>query len=288
MTFGPPVIINQKGLPEQYRRYLIWQDHKPLEELYDIETDPEETDNLADDPVYSGIKDELRRKLFAWMIETRDLGLLDEIEIVARAAKHGGVSFEVGRHCDNLERILETADLPRLGDKGRTELLNRLDDADSAVRYWAVTGLCSLGVDADLVERMKPLLEDESMSVGLAAADYLVRLGEGAVTIAAFTRALGSDILWARLRAGAYLSYRGREELRPMKPLIPHLRAACKNEKCFGPVHTPHIESNYSPGMLNAQRDTIFGPWVIDRVIRRIELAQIPRTSMQEQSKDPN
>ena len=52
----------------------------------------------------------LATKLPCWMIETRDLGLLDETEIVVRAAKYGGVSFEVGRHCDNLDRILETAD----------------------------------------------------------------------------------------------------------------------------------------------------------------------------------
>lgn len=272
LMYGPPVIINQSGLPEQYKQFLFWQDHKPLEELYDIENDPQEVNNLADDAAFKAVTKNMRTKLFGWMVKTRDLGLLDETEIVVRAADYGGVSIEVGRHCENFDRILETADLPRLED-GARELLSRLDDTDSAVRFWAVTGLCSLGTDNGLINQIKPLLEDESMSVSLAAADYLVRLGLGAVTIAAFTRALKSDILWARLRAGAYLSYRSREQLQPMKPLIPHLRAALQNSECFGPEHASHIDSNFSLGMFNAQRDTIVGRWVIGRVIRRIELA---------------
>jgi len=273
LMLGPPVVINQNGLPEHCRQFQIWQDHKPFEELYDLEKDPEEINNLADDPALSDVKDELRGKLFAWMIETRDLGLLDEAEIVARAAQYNGVSHEVGRHCGNFGRILETADLPRLGDEGRTELLNRLDGPDSAVRFWAVTGLCSLGVENTMVGRLSPLLDDPSISVSLAAADYLVRAGEGALALPAFARALASDILWARMRAGAYLSYRSREQLRPMKPLIPVLQAAIENQELFGPDHDPHIRTNQFAGMLNAQRGVIGRQWVLERVMKRIELA---------------
>ena len=40
----------------------------------------------------------------------------------------------------------------------------------------------------------------------------------------------------------SYLSYRSREELLPMKPLVPHLKAAVQIAACFGPEHTSHIE----------------------------------------------
>ncbi len=50
LMLGPPVMVNQHGLPEACKQVLFWQDHKPLEELYDIENDPEEINNLADDP----------------------------------------------------------------------------------------------------------------------------------------------------------------------------------------------------------------------------------------------
>ena len=84
LMLGPPTIVRENGLSEAYRNYLIWQDHKPLEELYDVENDPEQIHNLADDPTFGEVKDELREKLYSWMIETDDLGLLDETEIVAR------------------------------------------------------------------------------------------------------------------------------------------------------------------------------------------------------------
>jgi hypothetical protein len=59
-----------------------------------------------------------------------------------------------------------------------------------------------------------------------------------------------------------------------MKPLIPALQAALQNLTCFSPEHSFHIESMFSVGMFNNQRDMIANRWVIGRVIRRIELAQ--------------
>lgn len=269
LMLGPPTIVREKGLPEAYRNYLIWQDHKPLEELYDVENDPEQIHNLADDPTFGEVKEELREKLYGWMIEIDDLGLLDETEIVARAADHGGINRKVGIHYDNFERLLETADLARLGTRGKNELLNRLSDSDNGVRFWAVVGLSSFDFDSELVGVLEPLLDDTSISVSLAAADYLVRLGKGALTLKAFTRALESDILWARIRAGAYLSYCDREQLRPMQPLIPILQSAIRNQRFFGPEHDYHIRTHLMP-MLNAQRDVIGREWVLNRVIERI------------------
>ena len=260
-------------IPESYKPYLVWQDRKPCEELYDIEKDPEEVNNLADNPEFTPVKKELREKLFNWMVETRDLGLIDETEIVARAKEYRGISHEVGVRCDNFELILDTADLARLGDEGKKELVKRLDDPDSAVRFWAVTGLSSFDFDAEIIELMKPLLGDASISVSLAAADYLVRAGMGALTLTAFTRALESDILWARMRAGSYLSYCSKEQLRPMKPLIPALQEALENQTLFGPEHDSHIKTNQFAGMLSAQRDVIGKLWVLERVKRRIKLS---------------
>ncbi len=273
LMLGPPVMIKQDGLPEHYWQYQIWQDHKPAEELYDIEKDPEAVHNLADDPAFSDVVDELRQKLFGWMIETRDLGLIDEAEIVARAEQYNGVSHEVGVHCDNFERILETADLARMGREAKEELAKRLGDTDSAVHFWAVTGLCSLGVERTMIERLSPLLEDPSISVSLAAGDYLVRAGESARALPAFACALASDILWARIRAGAYLSYRSREELQAMKPLIPVLEQAINKQEMFGPEHNSQIKRNNCNRMLDNQRDGIVRVWVLERVMKRIDLA---------------
>ena len=60
---------------------------------------------------------------------------------------------------------------------GRIELVERLDDSDSAVRYWAVTGLMSYDMDNNITKKLKYLFQDESLSVSLAASDTLCQVG---------------------------------------------------------------------------------------------------------------
>ncbi|MDE2735685.1 MAG: HEAT repeat domain-containing protein [Gemmatimonadota bacterium] len=208
------------------------------------------------------------------MIETRDLGLIDETEMIVRATEYDGVNYEVGTHCENYAHILETADFPRLGEAGRAGLMDRLDDPDSAVRYWAITGLMSYEMEDTVLQRIGPLVQDESISVSLAAADLLCQNNRTEGAMPALERALHSDLLWARFRAGANLSFYSREILAQMKALIPALQAALNNPVCYGPFE-PDWDALIPPvqTMYRAQKDTIVGEWVLQRVIKRIELA---------------
>lgn len=262
-------------IAQRYAAHLIWQSCKPFEELYDIDADPEQLDNLAGDPQFAEIVDQLRTQLYAWMMETRDLGLFDETEMIVRAADYGEVYYAVGAQCENYARILETADLARFAAEGRAELVARLDDPDSAVRYWAVTGLMTYEVDDEATCcKLAKLVADESISVSLAAADLLCRIGWVAQAVPAFDRALASDLLWARCRAGANLSYYNREILAQLGALVPALQAALQNRSCYG-ANEPDMAQQIPPvrNMYIAQRDVIAGEWVLQRVIRRIELA---------------
>ena len=45
---------------------------RPMEELYDLESDPDEMQNLVDEKEYQDILYELRTRLFSWMEETND------------------------------------------------------------------------------------------------------------------------------------------------------------------------------------------------------------------------
>jgi N-sulfoglucosamine sulfohydrolase len=47
--------------------------HRPAEELYDLERDPDELHNVAGDPVYDEIKADLRERLEEWMVEQGDV-----------------------------------------------------------------------------------------------------------------------------------------------------------------------------------------------------------------------
>ncbi|QDU56021.1 sulfatase family protein [Aeoliella mucimassa] len=63
---------------------IDWLGKRPAEELYDLESDPLETHNLADDPGYTEIKQRLRAALDEWMHQQGDQGLDTEMAAKSR------------------------------------------------------------------------------------------------------------------------------------------------------------------------------------------------------------
>ena len=60
----------------------IFMSKKPIEELYDLETDPYEVNNLANNPDYFEKLKELRSQLSQWQIQIKDRGFTPESEII--------------------------------------------------------------------------------------------------------------------------------------------------------------------------------------------------------------
>ena len=58
--------------------------HRPAEELYDLEKDPYELTNLTDDPAYTKIKARLRNELERWMRQQGDEGNATELKAIER------------------------------------------------------------------------------------------------------------------------------------------------------------------------------------------------------------
>ncbi len=68
---------------ERVKRYQ----HRPAEELYDVESDPYEIHNLADDPKNRPLMDSLRLKLETWMKQQNDLGNETEMRAFERQGR---------------------------------------------------------------------------------------------------------------------------------------------------------------------------------------------------------
>lgn len=69
---------------------MAWlADSKPADELYDIEKDPYEIDNLAADSSYSDIKSSLEKDLMAWMVDIDDMYQIDEQTQAEKAWPNG-------------------------------------------------------------------------------------------------------------------------------------------------------------------------------------------------------
>lgn len=154
---------------------------KDIEQLYDSESDPEMIHNFADDPAYAGVLKQMRQRLRDWMLETHDLGLIDERLLYERAK--GRSLWKVGQDIENYEEILDTANLQLRGEAGMAELEARTESEDESVRYWATLGLAVITQTAgpETVENILPTLKegltDSSLDVRLIAAEGLFNLG---------------------------------------------------------------------------------------------------------------
>ncbi|MEM9939992.1 MAG: sulfatase [Planctomycetota bacterium] len=69
---------------ERVKRYHF----RPAEELYDLQSDALEWNNLADDPAFSTIKNELSQRLDSWMAQQGDLGQATELAALERQGRN--------------------------------------------------------------------------------------------------------------------------------------------------------------------------------------------------------
>ena len=157
---------------------------KESEELYDLETDPHETVNLADDPAHAKTLAKLRDACRDWILETRDIGFLPEDELHTRAAKSGLTPYEIGQSEEqyDLESVFRAADLASSTDPDPAKVRALLESKDSAVRYWGANGMLirggrNEGLEAGDLKALRPLLKDESGTVRSVAAEALGKFG---------------------------------------------------------------------------------------------------------------
>jgi len=160
-------------------RTYFWE-RKPPEELYDLNADPDEVNNLANSPQHRQTKERLRAALYGWMREIRDVDLLPEAEMHSRAA--GSTPYELGQDAARypFDRILAAADTASMLDAAATErLTGMLGDGDSGVRFWAALGLLMRGQTAvsKAAAPLRKALADPSLSVRIAAAEALGKFG---------------------------------------------------------------------------------------------------------------
>ncbi len=63
---------------------LMFRTNRPVEELYDTETDPHEIHNLAGEAAFAGVLDRMRGALDEWVDRVGDMGRVSELEMVRR------------------------------------------------------------------------------------------------------------------------------------------------------------------------------------------------------------
>lgn len=179
---------------------------KPVEELYDIESDPHEVHNLALNPDQQMRLNAMREECLRWQADVRDIGLIPESEIIVRERRSNS-RFDILRQTNGAQVVLtlvEAAAGAAEESAGAGRWLASLEHDDAAVRYWGAVGIGNFAQDIDAAEVRGALvagIKDTSPSVRIAAARALCNLGDADTGLPPLIDVLQSDNEWARLEA---------------------------------------------------------------------------------------
>ncbi|MHB0961225.1 MAG: sulfatase-like hydrolase/transferase [Pirellulaceae bacterium] len=155
---------------------IFWRVPKSPEELYDLRSDADEVCNLANSPEHREVLEQFRQVQRKHVMAIRDVCFLPEGELHSRAV--GSTPYELSRDDQKypLARIVAAAELASYLDPAALPQLTRqLDDADSAVRWWAALGHLMRGQTAVTHSEavLGKALYDDSPHVRIVAAQAL-------------------------------------------------------------------------------------------------------------------
>ncbi len=203
---------------------------KPVEELYDIAKDPYQINNLSGSPQYKAKMEELKKELFKWMINTRDLSLVPEPIMRKLSADISPRDVFAENDLFPVQRVLQIADMKGRGEQFINPLINGLKDSSPVVRYWAAQGLSLLGENAQpAVELLKNLLNDKNQIVRIAAAEALCKTATYRNAIHTLGEALLDDDIIVRIYAAMVLLDMKDETSRIADKVNESLEKKCKN-----------------------------------------------------------
>ncbi|MCH2208567.1 MAG: sulfatase-like hydrolase/transferase [Lentisphaerales bacterium] len=170
----------------------LWS-KRPFEELYDIQNDPKELQNIANKDSIQKIKKRLSERLIQWSLETRDSGFLTESDMHRRANENGITPYEVLQDSKlyPIKKIIAAANMASNPNTNLPDLLKLYDDEDPAVRYWAVQSQIINGFkNSSAKELFLNALKDENPTVKATAAEGLAKMGLAQTAIPAFKQLL--------------------------------------------------------------------------------------------------
>lgn len=230
------------------RQACFFRRGKPVEELYDMRSDPWQLHNLASDPQQQATLLRLRAECEQWMVANRDLGLLSQYELYARSEADSPLEMGLDPKRNPIQKLLDAANLANLCDAANIpHLCELLKSNDGAIRRWGVVGLLALGAQAaPALEPLRAALNDPAPDVRISAAEALCGLGKVDESV---------PVLITLLSAKDYIIR--HESLLALCRIGPPAKAAL-----------PHLEEALTPGAAHT------GIWSSNNVAEGIPLAR--------------
>ena len=227
-------------LPDVIRQWLV---PRAPEELYDLETDPWETDNLITRPELAGVVNELRAACDEWQRAAVDVHLLPEALLEEESQERDRYGLLRGPGgSQRLESLLAAAKNSAAAGRGQPALTS-LESADPGELCWRCMQTSRGGnVDADL-SAVAAAAKHSSPSVRMFAAGALARSGKASEAAEIFRQLLAIDRPALRQGVIREVDELGDTEFLDVYPqLRKTLRATGPDDEYFGRL-LEHAES---------------------------------------------
>ncbi len=146
------------------------------EALYDLDADPHETINLAQDPAHQETLLRMRDRLNKRITSMPDLGFVPEAYLV-EGAMTDPVTFG-RRNQDQIKRLIETANYQLLTwEEAKPRIITAINDQDPLVRLWGLVAATSFGTEAkEIASDVEKRLVDLEPLVVIRAVEFLALL----------------------------------------------------------------------------------------------------------------
>ncbi|MDI1248982.1 MAG: sulfatase [Lacunisphaera sp.] len=157
---------------------------KPVEQLFDSETDPDNVKNLAADPAHAARLGHMRTVLQKQQAVHFDCGFLPEGILLHRVARHKTTIYDFIRdpRLYDQQGYMKAADVANFATPAELpQIVDLLKSGDAGYRYWGVLGCIQLGQQAatpEVLQLMENLIhtevkDEETLDVRVTAALYL-------------------------------------------------------------------------------------------------------------------
>ena len=216
---------------------------RPLEELYDCQSDPQNLENLAGSPDHRGVLERMRGQLAKNLVDSRDLGFLPES--LAWQLAEGSTAYELARSSGDYQQSVLIEAASQVGNATEEELLANLTHSDPGVRYWGAVGLsAALSLSPKAVIALTDTLDDAFPNARIEAANALARHGQLEKSIPALSQALGDEDLIAVQHAARAIELLGEKAI----DALPAVEACDARMKSIRPPGT-------SPVVVDPEKD---------------------------------
>lgn len=172
----------------------MWLAKRPVEELYEISNDPDETNNLADVPKYQHMLKKLRQENMNVMLKTNDSGLAPEAYMYE--ISKGTTPYEklMDKSLYPMERILQFQDKLYNSEVSNEEIMGYLSAPNPLTVYWTMIWLQSQDhLDLTIAEHLIQILDQPESFVTITAAEILCQFGYIDQALPVLSQAMQTD-----------------------------------------------------------------------------------------------